>query len=30
MVDEVDEAVALYWRSFEDDMPEAPLTSEVV
>ena len=29
-VDDVDEAVALYWSSFEDDMPEAPLTSEVV
>jgi hypothetical protein len=30
MVDEVDEAVQLYWNSFEDDQPDAPLTSEVV
>ena len=30
MVDDVDEAVRLYWRSFEDDQPNAPLTSEVV
>ena len=30
MVDDVDEAVRLYWGSFEADQPDAPLTSEVV
>ena len=29
-VDDVDEAVRLYWRSFEHDQPAAPLTTEVV
>ena len=29
-LDAVDEAVRMYWRSFEDDQPLEPLSSEVV